>query len=43
MTLPLEGIRIVNLAVNVPGPVASAALRDLGASVVKVERPQATR
>jgi crotonobetainyl-CoA:carnitine CoA-transferase CaiB-like acyl-CoA transferase len=33
------GARIVSLAVNVPGPVAAAALRDLGASVVKVEPP----
>jgi crotonobetainyl-CoA:carnitine CoA-transferase CaiB-like acyl-CoA transferase len=36
---PLDGARIVSLAVNVPGPVAAAALRDLGASVVKVEPP----
>ncbi len=35
----LKGIRIVSLPVNVPGPVAAAALRDLGASVVKVEPP----
>lgn len=37
--LPLEGIRIVSLAINVPGPVAAASLRDLGASIVKVEPP----
>lgn len=36
---PLEGARIVSLAVNLPGPVAAAALRDLGASLVKVEPP----
>lgn len=35
----LEGARVVTLAVNVPGPVAAAALRDFGASVVKVEPP----
>jgi alpha-methylacyl-CoA racemase len=39
MGSPLKGTRIVTLAVNVPGPVAAAALRDLGASVVKVEPP----
>lgn len=39
MLLPLEGIRIVSLAMNVPGPVAAAGLRDLGASIVKIEPP----
>lgn len=36
---PLRGMRVVSLAVNVPGPVAAARLRDLGASVTKVEPP----
>ena len=36
---PLDGIHIVSTAVNVPGPVAAAALRDMGAEVVKVEPP----
>jgi crotonobetainyl-CoA:carnitine CoA-transferase CaiB-like acyl-CoA transferase len=35
----LAGIRVVTLAPNVPGPVAAARLRDLGATVVKVEPP----
>jgi crotonobetainyl-CoA:carnitine CoA-transferase CaiB-like acyl-CoA transferase len=35
----LEGMRIVTLAVNVPGPVAAARLRSLGAAVTKVEPP----
>jgi len=35
----LEGIRVVTTAVNVPGPVAVAMLRDKGATVVKVEPP----
>jgi crotonobetainyl-CoA:carnitine CoA-transferase CaiB-like acyl-CoA transferase len=35
----LDGIRIVTLAPNVPGPVAAARLRDLGATVVKLEAP----
>jgi alpha-methylacyl-CoA racemase len=36
---PLDGIRIVTTAVNVPGPVAVAILREKGATVVKVEPP----
>ena len=38
-TGPLAGLRVVTLAVNVPGPAAAACLRALGASVVKVEPP----
>lgn len=38
--LPLGGIRVVLLALNVPGPVAAARLRELGASIVKVELPR---
>ena len=36
----LAGLRIVTTALNLPGPVACARLRDLGASVVKIEPPQ---
>lgn len=36
---PLEGMVIVNLAVNLPGPAAARRLRQLGATVVKVEPP----
>jgi crotonobetainyl-CoA:carnitine CoA-transferase CaiB-like acyl-CoA transferase len=36
---PLAGVRVVSIAVNVPGPVAAARLRELGADVVKVEPP----
>ena len=35
----LQGIRIVSLALNAPGPVAAARLTQLGAEVVKVEPP----
>ena len=35
----LAGMRVVSLAINVPGPVAAAALRDLGARVCKIEPP----
>lgn len=37
--LPLEGVEVLSLAINVPGPVAAARLRDLGARVRKVEPP----
>ncbi len=36
---PLEGMRILTLAVNLPGPAASARLASAGASVNKVEPP----
>ncbi len=36
---PLEGLRVVTVALNLPGPVACARLRDLGATVAKVEPP----
>ena len=35
----LEGLRVVTTALNLPGPAACARLRDLGASVVKIEPP----
>jgi len=36
---PLDGVRVLTLAINLPGPVAVARLRGLGAAVVKVEPP----
>jgi alpha-methylacyl-CoA racemase len=36
---PAEGVRVLTLAVNLPGPVAAAQLCRLGATVVKVEPP----
>lgn len=39
MTRPLDGIDVVTLAANLPGPLAAARLRDLGARVTKVESP----
>jgi crotonobetainyl-CoA:carnitine CoA-transferase CaiB-like acyl-CoA transferase len=36
---PLQGVRVVSTAVNVPGPAAAARLSGLGAQVVKVEPP----
>jgi alpha-methylacyl-CoA racemase len=36
---PLVGVEVVSLALNVPGPVATARLHALGAAVTKVEPP----
>lgn len=35
----LEGVRVVSLAINLPGPLAVARLAALGATVIKVEPP----
>lgn len=37
--LPLEGIRVVDLTLWIQGPLASSILGDLGAEVIKLERP----
>ncbi|PZT99619.1 MAG: hypothetical protein DI630_16375, partial [Gordonia sp. (in: high G+C Gram-positive bacteria)] len=37
--LPLHGVRVVSLAMNLPGPLATARLVRMGAAVVKVEHP----
>lgn len=37
--LPLRNVRVLTLAVNLPGPAAASRLRAMGASVVKVEPP----
>ena len=36
---PLAGLRVISTAVNVPGPVAAARLRGMGAEVHKIEPP----
>ena len=36
---PLDALFVVTIAVNLPGPVAAARLRELGATVTKVEPP----
>ena len=40
MTLPLDGIRVVALEQAVAAPLCTRHLADLGAGVVKVERPE---
>ena len=39
MTLPLEGIMVIALEQAVAAPFATRQLADMGARVVKVERP----
>lgn len=43
MSLPLEGIRVVELSHMVMGPTAGLVLADLGAEVIKVEPPGGDR
>ncbi len=39
MTKPLRGVRVLSLALNLPGPAAQMRLRAMGASCTKVEPP----
>src|SRR5712691_1626210 len=39
MLLPLTGVKVVEVGQNLAGPVASQIMADLGADVIKVEKP----
>ncbi len=40
MSLPLEGVRVVEIGQVLSGPFAGAILADLGADVIKIEKPE---
>src|SRR5437899_6071349 len=40
MSLPLQGITVVEIAQNLAGPIAAEILAHMGADVVKIERPE---
>ena len=41
LTVALSGIRVVSIALNLPGPACARRLADFGATVIKIEPPKA--
>lgn len=39
MSLPLNGIRVLDISALLPGPLATLLLAEAGADVVKIEKP----
>ena len=39
--LPLDGLKVIEVCSNIAGPVAGTILGDMGADVIKIERPKA--
>ena len=40
MTLPLEGVRVIEVGQALAGPLAGVLLADMGADVIKIEKPE---